>query len=169
MSSFSQTGIAGSMEIRIDFEISKKWNNNVSQLDVPSLSKSDLHYHIFLGDLILIINDIDCSARWGWIPLLDLATALHDIRKNLAGVRRGSEIFEFTECEAAIHFERNESHIAISNHYPPQCTQVISFEQFDKTVTAFCNKVFQESLNLIPALESNAYYQELRRLTVRHE
>lgn len=74
---------------REESDASTKW------AELPEIS---LRYDHFLGDVLLVIDGVDLSARWGWVPVLDFALGFTEL---VGGLRPGAtEVFEFTESEA---------------------------------------------------------------------
>ncbi len=128
------------------------------------MGDSDLRYKVALGDLIIIINEIDCSARWGWIPMIDLAVSFYDIRYKLAAKETGTQTFEFTESEAKITFERIGNDVWITTDYIV-CSESVPFTEYDYVIREFCGKVFREAVQRFPALEGNEVFRALRKRT----
>ena len=100
--------------MHLDYRISEDWDENST--DLAAADETDLRYYAATGDIILRNDQVDLSARWGWIPLVDFALALREIA-NALSVTEGSRIFEFTESDATIQFERRGQNITIGASY----------------------------------------------------
>jgi hypothetical protein len=151
--------------LKLDFTFSEEWNESVNPLELPTMSEVDLRYRVALGDLILIANGVDLSAAWGWIPMIDMALALHDIREQLLAKSSAEAVFEFTESDATITAERNDNDVRITASYGPR-SEIVPFSEFGQAVSAFLDKVFRESVKRFPTLEANAAFRSLRARTV---
>ena len=44
---------------------------------------TDLRYRIALGDIILKEGEVDLSAPWGWVPLIDFVVGVRDLVHSL--------------------------------------------------------------------------------------
>jgi hypothetical protein len=150
--------------LNLDFTFSDQWNETVDPLAMEKMSEIDIRYRAALGNLILVVNGVDCSAAWGWIPMLDLAVALSDIRNELARRAKASETFEFTENEAAITIQRSGDIVRITTNYAP-CSESIRFSEFDLRVNEFREKVFRETAMRFPALSGSEAFRTLRART----
>ena len=69
--------------LRLDFLLSDTLNDAVDHSQICDLSDIDLRFSIAFGDFTMVINEVDCSAPWGWIPLIDMAVVLCEIRDKL--------------------------------------------------------------------------------------
>lgn len=58
------------MTITLDYRLSPFWNKETDRADLSSADASDLHYKLFLGDMVFRIGESDFSAPWGWVPVL---------------------------------------------------------------------------------------------------
>ena len=47
--------------------------------DFLSAPQEHFHYYFFLGDVTFIVDEVDFSARWGWVPILDFAVTLSEV------------------------------------------------------------------------------------------
>lgn len=75
-----------------------------------------------LGDVIFIVYEVDLSARWGWVPVLDFALGLDAIVDALAPEGAGDEVFEFTESDATIVFRRDGDKVEPRSRSRHGCT-----------------------------------------------
>lgn len=150
--------------MQLDFVFSEEWNGSVNPLELPSLSEIDLRYGVAMGSLIMIVDGVDLSANWGWIPMLDLALALDDIRKQLLANSSAEAVFEFTESDAAIMFQRTGNDVRIATSYS-RCSVAVPLSDFCYAVGVFSDKVFRESVKQFPTLEANAAFRLLRSQT----
>src|SRR5688500_9690897 len=84
-------------------------------VDLAGANEQTLHYDLFLGDIVFRVNEIDMSADWGWIPIIDFARCLYHIAKELESGCQDS--FEFTESEHRIEFIPQHSDVEIRTTY----------------------------------------------------
>ena len=150
--------------ISLDYLLSREWNSDIDADSIVIMTEIDIRYKVACGSFFMVVNKIDCSAPWGWIPLVDLAIAFGDIRDALACGGSASEMFEFTENEATIIFRRVDNSIAIKTSYV-SCDETVSFYEFDREVTAFKSRVFQEAEVRFPSLVKNTSFRSLRNET----
>src|ERR1700675_1184757 len=100
--------------MHLDYRLSEDWDENSA--DLAAAEETDLRFYAATGDIILRNDQTDLSARWGWIPLIDFALALREITQALA-VKDGGELFEFTESDATLQFERHGPEMMIRGSY----------------------------------------------------
>jgi hypothetical protein len=136
----------------------------VDSAAIETMNEIDLRYGAALGNLVLIVNGVDCSAPWGWIPLVDTAVAFSDIREALAKGASSTETFEFTENESSITFRKSGDRVHVSTSYVA-CDETIPFSEFDERVKEFRNRVFSESARRFPMLKMNSSFQSLSART----
>lgn len=104
--------------VRLDYSLSPAWNAS-SDVDLAGAEEWVLRYDCFLGDVIFMVYEMDLSARWGWVPVLDFALALEAIVDALAVGDEVEELFEFTESDASISFRRAGDLVEIDASYVP--------------------------------------------------
>jgi hypothetical protein len=144
--------------MHIDYRLSEDWDEN--SVDLATADETDLRYCAATGDVILRKNQTDLSAEWGWIPLIDFALALRQIREVLA-VTEGSETFEFTESDAILQFNRRGEQMTISANYK-EGEIIVPFAVFEQQVRDFARRLDAELLAERPELSSNPVYQDLK-------
>ncbi|MGA8655742.1 MAG: hypothetical protein WB586_06290 [Chthoniobacterales bacterium] len=122
----------------------------------------DLRYRVALGDVILKAGDVDLSAPWGWIPLIDFVVGVRDLVRSLK--TDGSEAdFEFTESDALLRFRRKASKLVISSSYAsgeavvPISTVIEHLKKFEADLRA-------ELLTRHPDLQRNAHFRRLMQV-----
>lgn len=101
--------------VRLDYELSARWNGLAVEVDLRSADETVLRYDCFLGDVVFVVDDVDLSARWGWVPVLDFALGLRAIAEGVVG--GAEELFEFTDSEASIEFRRHGDLLTIEADY----------------------------------------------------
>ncbi len=147
--------------LALDFSLAKEWNDCCDSKSIADMAEVDLRYSVACGDFIMVINGVDCSAMWGWIPMVDMAVALSDIRDALSGNGDASEAFEFTENEATITFLKIGEALTIVTSYG-RCEETVPFSEFDSRVQEFRDRVFREVAARFPSLELNEAFRSLR-------
>jgi hypothetical protein len=103
---------------------------------------------------------VDLSAKWGWIPLIDFAVALWKIAEALAA-SDGSEMFEFTESDATLQFERRGDEMIIRGSYATE-EITLPFAAFVEQTADFARRLDGDLLAKRPELGSNPAYQAFR-------
>lgn len=84
--------------------------------DLANVSRGDLHYHYFAGDITFRVDGADFSTQnWGWVTVLDFAVALRTVVAALEP--GGAEEFEFTENDDRIRFRRTGDVVQVSATY----------------------------------------------------
>jgi len=139
--------------MRIDYRICDKWAD--SYLNLSRAGKTELRYDVGLGDVILRFDQIDLSAKGGWIPLIDFALSLDDITNRLVK-EGGPAIFEF----ATLCFDRRGSNLVISASYIPDQIEV-PLAVFREQVERFEANLSKELQEKYPDLARNKTFQEL--------
>ena len=98
------------------YELDPAWNRAEAR-DLAAADEMALRYHHFLGDVRLTVGDVDMSAIWGWIPLLDFAAGLVEVLKSLRSGGRGE--VDFTESDARLVIRRDGDTLTIKPSYRP--------------------------------------------------
>jgi hypothetical protein len=143
--------------MHIDYRICDKWAD--SYVNLSRAGKTELRYDVGLGDVILRFDQIDLSAKGGWIPLIDFALALKDIGNRLVK-EGGPAIFEFAELDAILCFDRRGSDLVISASYIPGQIEV-PLAVFRKQVERFEAKLSKEMQEKYPDLARNEAFRGL--------
>jgi hypothetical protein len=124
---------------------------------------TDLRYRIALGDVILKAGDIDLSAPWGWIPLIDFVVSIRDLVRSLK--TDGSEAeFEFTESDALLRFRRKAGKLSISASYV-NGEAIVPIPTVNEHLKRFEDDLRAELLTRYPALRRNVPFRKLMRVT----
>jgi hypothetical protein len=142
--------------MNLDYQLSDEWEENA--IDLSAADETELRYNVALGDVLLSSNEVNLSAAWGWVPLLDFALALDVIagRLNREGAK---EIFEFTESGAEMRFARVGSKIVISASYAEGELKV-SPSTFDKQIKGFATRISHEIRRKYPELDQNKVFRQ---------
>jgi len=149
-----------STSIHIELQLSAEWNSRSPHYDLRTPDEISLHYDLLLGDLILRANGVDFSAKWGWIPLLDLALGLREMCDEIAGGELETE-FEFTESDAWLRFSKRGDSFEISASYARETTEV-SLSEFRSSFTSAARVFFTTAESSNPELCASAEFQNLR-------
>ena len=144
--------------MHLDYQISEDWDE--SSTDLATADETDLRYFAATGDIILQEGEIDLSARWGWIPLVDFALALREIAEALSESGK-SETFEFTDSDATIRFDRKAQDVVISASYVPGEFGV-PLMVFREQADDFGRRLDRELRAKRPALGLNPVYQDFK-------
>ena len=141
--------------IRLDYRLSDEWRNKAATFDWVTADETSLRYRALTGDQIFVIGDVDFSAPWGWVPLLDFAAGLVAIARRL---REGAPecAFEFTESDAKLEFSARDGAASLRSNYYPGQTAVVSVDDLDEAARAYAARLLREAISLYPALGKNA-------------
>jgi hypothetical protein len=140
--------------IEIDYELSPSDSFDQMRVEPSTASDAHLRYDFFLGDLVLRVDGVDLSARWRWIPLLDVAACLYLILQELESGKQQA-IFDFTESSETIQFERGpRGEVCISSSYASGrgCVDIAAFKA---AVLDFSRRVLLDAFNKYPSLRHN--------------
>jgi hypothetical protein len=146
--------------MQLGYKLSEASQDQPSRLAAATVV--DLRYRVALGDVILKVGDVDLSAPWGWIPLIDFVVGVRDLVRSLK--TDGSEAdFEFTESEALLRFRRKADKLVISSSYAsgeaivPIATVIEYLKKFEDDLRA-------ELLNRYPEVRRNQHFRRLMRV-----
>ncbi len=89
----------------------------------PCDRRWNLFHHVLTGDLLVEVGAVDLSARFGWVPLLNVAVQFEGIERRLAD-EHGFASLEFTESEDRLDFTRRDRRIRISATYVDTAAEV---------------------------------------------
>lgn len=105
-------------------------------------------------------NGYDFTADWGWVPLIDFAASMVNIIEELSQSEVGKSIFEFTESDATITFEKLGKELRITCTYAPgQIT--VPFASFEDAVRNFTARLRKDQVTRHPPLRENAAFDKL--------
>ena len=111
----------------------------------------DLLWHVVTGDLIVTGPPIDLSARFQWIPLLNVAMQSHDIAARLAKPESFA-VLEFTESEDQLVFIRLDDVVRITATWTGESVH-IGVHTVRTALEEFRRWAFVEALRRHPCLE----------------
>lgn len=86
----------------------------VAPAELATADEMTLRYDCFPGDVVLTVDDVDLSARWGWVPVLDFAMALDDAVDGLTRAQDGTQVVDFTENDAVLELTRRGTDVAVT-------------------------------------------------------
>lgn len=140
------------LTVRLDYSLSASWNRSAPRA-LAEAEEWVLRYRCFLGDVIFVIDDVDMSALWGWVPVLDFALALEWISQRLAD-GEASERFDYTESEATITFRRTGGQVEIDPSYAPGVARV-GLTELRRETRGFLDRVLADLVGRHPDLAAN--------------
>lgn len=146
-------------DIRISYVLSPTWGREASELDAAD--ETALRYRYFLGDAILEIGNVDASAPWGWVPILDFALGLRAIADRLAASDE-DQVFEFTESDASISFRKRDGIVVVDPSYVDGSAEV----RVDELVAAsreFLASLLRDLVDRHPDLRNNEFVARLSK------
>ena len=145
---------------QLDYRLSNAWSEKTLQADLATVDEMTLRYEVLLGDVICKAEDIDFSARWGWVPILDFAASVRQISEQLTTTDGIEANFDFTESNAEIFFKRRGNLILISSTYASGEIQV-ALTEFGTAVADFVSRVGKELSRLYPSLIQNPWFRRM--------
>lgn len=104
--------------------------------EIESMSEEDIRYSFLLGNITLVSSDVKIEMEWEWIPLLDFAYCLKEIKSNLKKNNSTKESFEFTENAETLEFIRKENELKISASFS-SIIIMTDWDIFEKAVDDF--------------------------------
>lgn len=146
--------------MRVDFQLSDEWRTKVTDEQIATADEAYLRYEFMPGDIILLADVCDFSARWGWIPILDFATCLRAIARELEQRPDATSSFEFTESTDSIFFARDKDVVTISASYVT-CSAEVPISDFREAVADFLDRVASEAIKRFPAIATNQHFLRL--------
>ena len=147
--------------ISMDFIVQAPCSEAVDPSRLHELSSSRIQEQVLLGDLILALGEVDCSARWSWIPILDLAACLSAIAVALRKTECSVERFEFTENAESILFERDADFVRVTPSYIP-CSHSVRLVELSECIAAFRDRALACALESFPGFAQSPAFLELR-------
>src|SRR5216683_1742235 len=136
--------------IDIDFRVSPSWRARVDGESLATADEMAISYDVFLGDILFKVNGLDFSGRWDWIPLIDFASSLRRIVDELSADDHAVSIFEFTESDATLRFERDADSVIISAGYAIGSARV-ALAEFGEAVDGFLRRMIETIAQQYPA------------------
>ncbi|MBV9671890.1 MAG: hypothetical protein JO076_03580 [Verrucomicrobia bacterium] len=127
--------------------------------DLSSADETTLRYEVVQGDIILEHANVDLSAKWSWIPLIDFTAALQQIVRQLTATETLRK-FEFTESDAVLEFRKQGNDVVITASYAPGAIKV-PFSQFQQQVERFTTQFTMDIYELYPELSRNPAFLRL--------
>lgn len=100
---------------------------------------SEIRYYLFQGKIIFKVNSSDFSPPFARIPIVDFCAGFIFVYRNLK--RSDHEIFEFTEGEGEIFFDKlPDGYVKISCDYN-QKEEIVSLLEVREEVKRFAERV----------------------------
>lgn len=146
--------------ISLGYELSPSWNRRAEDVDLRAASEMTLRYECFLGDIAFVVDGVDFSARWGWVPVLDLALGLRSIAGAL--VEGEERVFEFTESDATIVFRRHGGTVEVTASYVDGAAEV-PYVELSLESERFVARVLEDVRRGRPEFAQNAFIGDLSR------
>ncbi len=141
--------------LSLDYALSPRRGGS-SDIDLAEAEEWVLRYDLFLGDVIFMVYEVDLSARWGWVPVLDFALSLDSIVDSLAAGIAAEGLFEFTESDASIMFRRVGDAVEIDASYVPEVARA-AYADLRGGVKRFLPRVLEGLLGEHPELRANPF------------
>lgn len=132
--------------------------------DIRDIENMELRYDLFMGDVFLKSDTGEIKLNSGWLPLLDFAYALLHLYIDLINSGEcNKQVFEFTDTDGEIYFERIGNSTKISTSY--------SNEKLDTDINSFrieIRKFFVEVTDRIklefPEIMENEHFVDLLKI-----
>jgi hypothetical protein len=148
--------------IKFDYTISPSWIAQIQRYNLAQVSEEDLRYRLFLGDVVILVDSCNLSTSWGWVPVVDFASSMLQIKDELSDGTTSSSTFEFTESENTIRFNRVNGVVRVDSSYAA-CSGESSIQELISEIDAFVQNVFSNLISKYPALQANRTFTRLFR------
>lgn len=129
--------------------------------DYSTVSEDFLHYSAFPGDIIFTSEDVDFSARWGWVPILDFAICWYRLAMNIC--KETSQQFGFTESAAFIRMQTLDKRTVLITTSYAQGSISIAVDELQRHARTFLAKTILDLCVINPTLEQNPTIVRLKR------
>jgi hypothetical protein len=140
--------------IDLNFHLSSPSGHDAEEV-LADADETALRYDLFQGDIIFRAHGVDFSARWGWVPVLDFAVALQTIVDDLEASEDKIKLFEFTDSDATIRFERLDDTVKIETDYAPG-SALVPYAELRKATENFFQQVVDQLITTYPSLAENS-------------
>ena len=144
--------------VRFGYQLSAKWEAEHSISPADSISEEDLRYRLFLGDVTFEVGGCQLGTAWGWVPILDFVLGVRWIVAELKRV--SSSMFEFTESEHSLRFERNAETVSVSATYA-QCVGECRYSELDSSSLAFALEVANDFTRHSPEVARSEAFKKV--------
>ena len=141
----------------LDYSFDPEELKKLEVFDFEKLTGTDLDYHLFCGSIFLRANGISFDASWKWIPIFDFCVRMNKVVAQLQNQKQ--VVLEFTENEATIVFERENSFVRLKGQYANADAQVL-LQELKEAVRSFSCKLVRELIEKWPMLLDSAAFQE---------
>jgi hypothetical protein len=142
--------------IRLDYKFASAWNSKTHPADLALADKGALRYDFLLGDVVFEVDGSDFSALWGWIPIIDFAASLRRISSEMTTSNSADAVFEFTESDATLRFQRTNNRVMISASYVP-CRAEAPIAEFVLAVEAFSRRLVDNIEQNYPCSKTRSF------------
>jgi hypothetical protein len=144
--------------IVLDVRLAPEWIRRTAEQDLGLASEADLRYEFLLGDIVLRAGDVDLSAEWGWVPLLDFIVSLIMALKRLPST--GHEVYEFTESGAELRFYIVNGAVEVRSNYAAGTIRT-SYEHLMDVAKDFAGRAIGELRAAVPNLDRNPNFERM--------
>lgn len=142
--------------IKLDYALSPSWNEKTGSVALEMAEEWVLRYDCFLGDVTFLVYEVDLSARWGWVPILDFALGLDAVVGSIGRQDAEAGVFEFTESDATITFRRDGHSVDIEASDVPGTARV-AYGDLRAAVKRFLVRVLDDFARDHPELMRNPF------------
>jgi hypothetical protein len=143
--------------LKIEYQLSQSFNRYPDGYDFSIIDENSLCFNSFFGDALLSNSNQIISMAWGWIPLVDFSIVLKAIQNELSSRKTISSLYEFTESEAFLKFERTGACVSITSNFSQTILQT-NMDDFGLAVSTFRNKLSCELCMKYPSLQKNIVF-----------
>ncbi len=139
--------------IELAYKLSDAPESGVFDHNLTKFDETELRYHFFFGDQIILVDGVDFSARWGWVPLLDFAACLVAIVSALS-TGEGAQVFEFTESDACLWFERVERDVMLRSNYC-DARATVPLTELEQAAWKYAESIVEDAKKRCPQLAAD--------------
>ena len=140
------------MTISLDYNLEPSELRKLEECDLATVTRTEIDYDLFCGNIIFQVDDTVFDACWRWIPVLGFALQLYAI---VADLHDGEQrVLEYTESTDCLVFQRFGSMVEVSASYTPDLART-SYEGLKNAVTTFVRRMVADFTSRWPTMRSN--------------
>lgn len=146
------------MSFIVSYEFSGRFETP-NEFDFVTADEMTLRYDLFLGSVTLIGGQSTITMDWEWIPILDFAVVLNEIKERLKMVELGNQQLDFTESSELLLVSKADKRIYMSTSYSEESI-VVFLDDFELGVANFLRQLTTDVLKTNSKIEENAFFRD---------
>lgn len=146
------------MSFTVSYELSGRFETP-NDIDIVNADEMTLRYDLFLGSVTLIGGQSTITMDWEWIPILDFAVVLNDIKERLKMVDLDNQQLDFTESSELLLFSKVDQRIYMSTSYSEESIVVV-LDDFELGVANFLRQLTTDLSRANSKIKENAFFRD---------